>query len=61
MDFEVMGPYVIAFMMSMGALCVFIWGVLSGAFTNVNDAAINFYRAEVGDDGARERPAPSRS
>jgi nitrogen fixation-related uncharacterized protein len=46
-DFEIMGPYVIALLMSLGALCVFVWGVLSGAFTGVDDAATRFYRAEM--------------
>ena len=31
-DFEIIGPYAIALLMSLGALCVFVWGVLSGAF-----------------------------
>jgi len=33
-DFEIMGPYAIALLMSIGALCAFVWGVLSGATTN---------------------------
>ena len=32
LGFEVTGPYAGAMLMSLGALCVFIWGVLSGAF-----------------------------
>jgi len=31
-DFEIIGPYMVALLMSIGALCIFIWGVLSGAF-----------------------------
>jgi len=49
-DFEVVGPYAIALLMSIGALCVFVWGVLSGAFSNVDEAAITFYRAEMEND-----------
>ena len=49
-DFEVVGPYAIALLMSISALCVFVWGVLSGAFSNVDEAAITFYRAEMEND-----------
>ena len=52
-DFEVMGPYAVALLMSIGALCVFVWGVLSGALSGVDDAAIRFYCAEVENDAAR--------
>ena len=30
--------FLVALFMSLGALCVFIWAVLSGLFTNVEDA-----------------------
>jgi hypothetical protein len=49
-DFEVVGPYAIALLMSIGAVCIFVWGVLSGAFSRVDDAAITFYRAEMEND-----------
>jgi hypothetical protein len=49
-DFEIMGPYLIALLMSIGALCVFVWAVLSGAFVGVDDAATRFYRAEMEND-----------
>ena len=42
-DFEVIGPYASALLMSLGALCIFIWGVLSGAFHNADEAALRFY------------------
>ncbi|WP_029586112.1 hypothetical protein [Bradyrhizobium sp. URHD0069] len=48
--FEIVGPYIAALMMSLGALCVFIWGVLSGAFSGADDASIRFVQREVGDD-----------
>jgi nitrogen fixation-related uncharacterized protein len=51
-DFEIMGPYVVALLMSIGALCIFVWGVLSGAFAGADDAARRFYRTEVGDERA---------
>jgi nitrogen fixation-related uncharacterized protein len=50
-DYEVLGPYLIALLMSISALCIFVWGVLSGAFNGADEAALRFYRAEVGDDG----------
>ena len=49
-----MGPYAVALLMSMGALCVFVWGVLSGALSGADDAATRFYCAEVDNDAARE-------
>jgi nitrogen fixation-related uncharacterized protein len=49
-DFEIMGPYLIALLMSIGALCVFVWAILSGAFVGVDDAATRFYRAEMEND-----------
>ena len=55
--FETVGPYIAALMMSLGALCIFIWAVLSGALTGGDDAAMRFYQREVGDDGhSEERP-----
>ena len=50
--FEIVGPYIAGLMMSLGALCVFIWGVLSGAFSGADDASIRFLQREVGDDGS---------
>jgi hypothetical protein len=49
-DFEVVGPYAIALLMSIGAVCIFVWGVLSGAFSGADDAATTFYRAEMEND-----------
>ena len=42
--------FLVALFMSLGALCVFIWAVLSGLFTNVEDVKYRAYRAEVQDD-----------
>ena len=36
--FEVTGPYASAMLMSLGALCVFVWGVFSGAFHDADEA-----------------------
>ena len=49
-DFEVIGPYAVALLMSLGALCIFIWGVLAGAFSGTDEEAIRFYRTEVEND-----------
>jgi hypothetical protein len=54
-DFEITGPYACAMFMSLGAVCVFIWGVLSGAFTGVDDASQRFYEMEMGDVGTAEQ------
>jgi hypothetical protein len=58
-EFDVAGPYVTALMMSIGAVCVFIWGVLSGAFNASDEPSLRFYHAEVENDGAgKEHDAP---
>jgi nitrogen fixation-related uncharacterized protein len=49
--FEVTGPYASAMLMSLAALCVFIWGVLSGAFHNADEASKRFYETEMESDG----------
>ncbi|MGB8279192.1 MAG: hypothetical protein WCF20_14850 [Methylovirgula sp.] len=49
-DYEIMGPYLLAIMMGMGAVCIFIWGVLSGAFHNTDEAALKFFRTEMEND-----------
>lgn len=56
-NFEIVGPYVAALMMSLGALCLFVWGIFSGAFHGSDEAALRFFEREVGNDGsAKERP-----
>jgi nitrogen fixation-related uncharacterized protein len=55
MDYEVLGPFVIAMLMSLGALCIFVWAVLSGAFNGADEAALRCYHTEVENDAARER------
>jgi hypothetical protein len=49
-DFEVFGPYLVALLMSIGGVCVFIWGVLAGAFTDTDQAALTFFQAEAAND-----------
>ena len=46
-----MVQFLVALFMSMGAVCVFIWAVLSGLFTNVEEIKYKAYRAEVSEDG----------
>ena len=46
-----MVQFLVALFMSMGAVCVFIWAVLSGLFTDVEEIKYKAYRAEVGEDG----------
>jgi len=54
-NFEIVGPYLAALMMSLGALCIFIWGVFSGALVGADEAAKRFYQREVGDDRETEQ------
>ena len=42
--------FLVAFFMSLGAVCLFVWGVLSGLFENVEAIKYRAYRAEVNDD-----------
>lgn len=42
--------FVVALFMSLGAVCLFIWAVLSGLFEDVEDIKYKAYRAEVNDD-----------
>ncbi|WP_315832683.1 hypothetical protein [Bradyrhizobium prioriisuperbiae] len=54
--FEIVGPYLAALMMSLGALSIFIWGIFSGAFKGADEAALDFFRREVGDVGSAKQP-----
>jgi len=42
--------FVVALLMSLGAVCIFIWAVLSGLFTDVEDIKMRAYHAEVSKD-----------
>ena len=53
LGYEITGPYAGAMLMSLGALCAFVWGVLSGAFGGADDAATKFYEREVENDDAK--------
>lgn len=41
--------FLVALLMSLGALCLFIWAVLSGLFRDVEAIKYRAYRAEVKD------------
>lgn len=42
--------FLVAALMSLGAVCLFVWGVLSGLFNDVEAIKYQAYRAEVQDD-----------
>lgn len=46
--------FLVALLMGLGALCVFVWAVLSGLFTDVEDIKYRAYRAEVNDDERKD-------
>jgi hypothetical protein len=55
--YEIVGPYIAATIMSLGALSLFIWGVFSGAFHGADEAALRFFHREMSNDGtAEQRP-----
>ena len=41
--------FLVALFMSLGAVCLFIWGVLSGLFNDVEAIKYKAYRAEIND------------
>ena len=49
--------FIVALCMSLGAVCLFIWAVLSGLFTNVEDIKHQAYRAEVKEDERKDESA----
>lgn len=46
--------FLVALLMSLGAVCLFIWAVLSGLFNDVEAAKFAAYRAEVPRDADAE-------
>lgn len=56
-EIEITGPYAGALMMSLAAVCLFIWAVLSGALTDTDRASREFYEREMENDRqAARRP-----
>ena len=52
--FEITGPYAGAMLMSLGALFIFVWAVLSGAFNGADEASRKFCEREIESDGKNE-------
>jgi nitrogen fixation-related uncharacterized protein len=53
--------FLVALLMSLGAVCLFIWGVLSGMFNDVEAIKYQAYRTEVSrgeDDGENDDERP---
>jgi len=42
--------FLVALLMGLGAVCLFVWGVLSGSFNDVESIKYRAYRAEVRED-----------
>ena len=42
--------FLVALCMSLGAVCLFIWGVLSGSFVDVEAVKYRAYRAEINEE-----------
>lgn len=42
--------FLVALLMSLGALCLFVWGVAAGMFNDVEAVKYRAYGAEVNDD-----------
>jgi hypothetical protein len=58
-EYEVLGPYALAILMGLGSICIFIWGVMGGALNETDQAALDFYHAEIANDRLkdhRDRP-----
>ena len=49
-DYEILGPYAVAIFMGLGSACIFIWGVMGGALSETDQAALKFYHAEMAHD-----------
>jgi hypothetical protein len=49
-EYEILGPYALAILMGLGSTCIFIWGVMGGALSETDQAALNFYHAEMAND-----------
>ena len=58
--FEITGPYASAMLMSLGALCVFVWAVLSGAFHGADEASRRFCEREIESD-AKQATTPKQA
>lgn len=59
-DFEIVGPYLIALAMSLGAVWIFVWAVLAGAFNGADEAALRFFQVEMDHERKRQNHAADR-
>jgi hypothetical protein len=53
-NYEILGPYTLAIMMGLSSTCIFIWGVMAGALSETDQAALNFYHAEMANDRLKD-------
>jgi hypothetical protein len=53
-EYEVLGPYALAILMGLGSICIFIWGVMGGALNETDQAALDFYHAEIANDRLKD-------
>jgi|TARA_B110000014_G_C20092048_1_gene571873 nitrogen fixation-related uncharacterized protein len=42
--------FLVSLFMSLGAVCIFVWAVLSGLFNDVEEIKYRAYHAEVNED-----------
>jgi hypothetical protein len=49
-DYEILGPFALAILMGLGSTCILIWGIMGGALNGTDQAALNFYHAEMAND-----------
>lgn len=56
-DYSVLGPYLVSILMSLSAVCIFVWAVLSGALHGTDEASINHFQAEMDDERRRQAGA----
>ena len=50
MEWQTVSQFLVAFCMSLGGLCIFIWAVLSGQFNDVEAPKHRAFRLEVPED-----------
>ena len=53
--------FLVALFMGLGAVCVLIWAVLSGQFTDVESIKYKAYRSEVHDDDEQPESKPKQT
>jgi cbb3-type cytochrome oxidase maturation protein len=50
LEYLTLGEFVVAALMSVAALCAFVWGIASGAFRNVEGVKHDVLRVEQSHD-----------